>query len=284
MTPASVTRAETAVAETPVSERNGPGRPEAGVLTDDFLLVDIDRFQGPFDLLLHLIREQDIDVFDIPISRITQQFLVAIEGIEVADLEGAGEFLEMAATLIRIKAQMLLPRASVDEDEDPRAELVRRLLEYELVREVSSRLRVSEAQRSRRYGKGFMPPRIKAEVVEQPLKTSWDEVHEAALGITLPDPSIYQHHVTLRPVAMEEKVDLILDSLRSQPSVRFSSLIRPWAERAHSVMTFLAGLELGRRRAVNLRQSKHFSELWFFRPGNEQVGEEDLENQTEASH
>ena len=232
---------------------------------EDFFQIDVERFQGPLDLLLHLIRQQDIDVFDIPISRITRQFLVAIQGIEAGDLENAGEFLEMAATLIRIKAQMLLPRPGADEDEDPRAELVRRLLEYELVREVSSRLRVSEAQRSRRFSKGYIPPRVRREVVEKPLETTWDEVFEAALGVTLPDPATYEHHVTLRPVAMEEKVDLILDTLRRQTSVKFSSLVRPWVERAHAVMTFLAGLELGRRRSVRLKQSKPFSELWLFR-------------------
>ncbi|MBT4188543.1 MAG: segregation/condensation protein A, partial [Gemmatimonadales bacterium] len=82
------------------------GKAERG----DFFLVEFDRFQGPLDLLLHLIRSQDIDIFDIPISTITKQFLRAIKDLEVSDLDGAGEFLEMAATLIRIKAQMLLPR------------------------------------------------------------------------------------------------------------------------------------------------------------------------------
>ncbi len=113
---------------------------------EDFLLVDLDRFQGPLDLLLHLIRQQDIDIFDIPIATITDQFLVAVQEIGVEDLDGAGEFLEMAATLIRIKAQMLLPRPVDEEDEDPRAELVRRLLEYEQIREISSRLSRSEAE------------------------------------------------------------------------------------------------------------------------------------------
>jgi len=285
VTTASTASGAPAAAPRGVALVDGTGAEAApsGTSRDGFLRVDIDRFQGPLDLLLHLIRQQDVDVFDIPISRITQQFLVAIEGIEASDLEGAGEFLEMAATLIRIKAQMLLPRTASEEDEDPRAELVRRLLEYELVREVSTRLRVSEAHRSRRFGKGFMPPRTKAEVVDQPLQTSWEDVHEAALTITLPDPLLYQHHVTLRPVAMEEKVDLILDSLRASPKVRFSSLIRPWAERAHGVMTFLAGLELGRRRAVSLRQTKPFSELWFFRPKESAPSETEHQQEAETA-
>ena len=104
------------------------------------MVVELDRFQGPLDLLLHLIREQDVDIFDIPIAKITDAFLAAIQGIRADQLEGAGEFLEMAATLIRIKAQMLLPRHEGEEDQDPRAELVRRLLEYEQIREISTRL------------------------------------------------------------------------------------------------------------------------------------------------
>jgi hypothetical protein len=108
------------------------------VRSDDRFVVDLERFQGPLDLLLHLIRSQDIDIFDIPIADITAQFVAAIEGVEGRlSLERAGEFLEMAATLVRIKAQMLLPRhEDLLEDEDPRSELVRRLLEYELFREI----------------------------------------------------------------------------------------------------------------------------------------------------
>ena len=94
---------------------------ESPLEQEDFLVIDIERFQGPLDLLLHLIRQQDIDVFEIPVARITRQFLAAIEGIEAKDLDNAGEFIEMAAGLIHIKAQMLLPRHGETEDEDPRA-------------------------------------------------------------------------------------------------------------------------------------------------------------------
>ena len=109
---------------------------------DGAFIVELERFHGPLDLLLHLIRQQDIDIFDIPIARITEQFLRAIEGVEALGLDRAGEFLEMAATLVRIKAQMLLPRRTDEAGEfvDPRAELVQRLLEYEHFREVAARL------------------------------------------------------------------------------------------------------------------------------------------------
>ena len=216
---------------------------EETVPREGFLLVEIERFQGPLDLLLHLIRTQDIDVFDIPISRITDQFLQAIRGIGARDLDGAGEFLEMAATLIRIKAQMLLPRSVEDEDEDPRAELVRRLLEYEQIRDISQRLSAAEADRARRFAKGFNPPRPRRPVAETPLQTTWEEVFDAALRVETPEPQ-RQHRVTPRTISMEDKVVLILDSLRETTRVEFSRLLLGFEDKMHGVMTFLAGLEL----------------------------------------
>jgi segregation and condensation protein A len=216
----------------------------AGLKRGEFLLVELDRFQGPLDLLLHLIRQQDIDIFDIPIATITEQFLAAIEGIGVEDLDGAGEFLEMAATLIRIKAQMLLPRPGDEDEEDPRAELVRRLLEYEQIREVSSRLASAEAERGRRFGKGYV---------------------EAAMAVELPHPSARAHRVTTGFVALEEKIQLILETLGEVSRIEFSALLEPWRDRMHGVMTLLAGLELSRQRAVTLRQARLFSELWIIR-------------------
>jgi segregation and condensation protein A len=236
---------------------------------EGFLLVEIDRFQGPLDLLLHLIRTQDIDVLDIPISRITKQFLLAIKSLDATDLDGAGEFLEMAATLIRIKAQMLLPRPAEDEEEDPRAELVRRLLEYEQIREVTLRLRAAEADRGRRFGKGYVPPRPKRTVLDVPLETTWDEVFEAALLVEMPPARRVDHRVTTRPVSMEEKTVLILAQLKRGAKIRFSELLVDFKERSHGVMTFLAGLELTRRRVLFMRQSRPFTELWLYRREDE---------------
>jgi segregation and condensation protein A len=242
---------------------------------EGFLVVEIDRFQGPLDLLLHLIRTQDVDVFDIPIARITDQFLTAIKGLDPRDLDGAGEFLEMAAALIHIKAQMLLPRPDDDEDEDPRAELVRRLLEYEQIREISQRLSVAEADRTRRHGKGYVPPRPKKPLEEVPLETTWDEVFAAALLVEMPIPRQREHRVTQRSVTMEEKAVLILDALKQSTSVEFSKLVRGFRERSHGVMTFLAGLELTRRRILFLRQTRPFSELWIYRR-NDELAEEPI--------
>ena len=245
---------------------------ESPLEQEDFLVIDIERFQGPLDLLLHLIRKQDIDVFEIPIARITRQFLAAIEGIGAEDLDNAGEFVEMAAGLIHIKAQMLLPRHGETEDEDPRAELVRRLLEYEQIRDVSERLASAEAERARRFGKGFLEPRPRQPMEETPLETTWDEVYAAALLVMPPEPRIRMHYVTTRPVAMEDKMNLILGALDRVGRIEFSRLVRPFKSRAHSVMTLLAGLELSRRRRVKLRQVEMFSELWMY-PGADANGD-----------
>ena len=239
------------------------------IAREGFLVVELERFQGPLDLLLHLIRQQDLDIFEIPIARITDQFLTAIQGIEADQLEGAGEFLEMAATLIRIKAQMLLPRHEGEEDQDPRGELVRRLLEYEQIREIASRLQGAEAERARRFGKGFVPPRPRPAPTDTPLESTWDEVLDAALRIELPETIDRRHRIAGRTVAMEDKVLLIARALAEQARIEFSRLLRGFEDRTHGVMTLLAGLEMSRRRELFLRQVSPFSELWLYRRGEE---------------
>ncbi len=238
------------------------------VLVDDgAFMVELDRFQGPLDLLLHLIREQDIDIFDIPIAKITAQFLAAISGVEALGLDRAGEFLELAATLVRIKAQMLLPRpGDLDgELEDPRAELVRRLLEYEHFREVARRLEEGEADRVRHFGRGYVPlrPAPGPEVVA--LELTWEELWAAALliGERARPPS--DHHVAARAVPLEDKLTLIRETLARVQRVTFRKLVAPFGDRLHAVVTFMAGLELSRRRWASLRQQAPFTELWFYR-------------------
>jgi len=230
-----------------------------------FLIVDLERFRGPLDLLLHLIKQQDIDIFEIPISKITRQFLLAIRSMSVEQIDNAGEFMEMAANLLRIKARMLLPNSTMSDDDDPRAELVYRLLEYEQIQEIRAHLSVAESQRSRQFGKGFVSPINRIEKVEVILDTTWDEVYAAATSVTVPSVNIVEHKVTTRLVAMEDKVDLILLTLQRLKRVEFSGLLKPFESKMHGVMTLLAGLELARKRKVKLRQAKAFSELWMYR-------------------
>lgn len=235
------------------------------IFADGPFVVELDRFSGPLDLLLHLIREQDIDVFDIPIAQITAQFLQVVTSVERLGLDRAGEFLEMAATLVRIKAQMLLPRRTdaTGELEDPRAELVRRLLEYEHFREASLRFEAAELDRRRHHARGYVPPRaVPAQVTE--LELGWDELFRAALTIGSRVRAPVQHYVTGRAIPIEEKIELILQTLETRQRVEFRRLVAPYGDRLHGVVTLMAGLELARQRALALRQSEPFAELWFY--------------------
>jgi segregation and condensation protein A len=245
-------------------------RPEE---VDDLLVVELDQFEGPLDLLLHLIREQDIDIFDIPIARITKQFLAAIGSVEELGLDRAGEFLELAATLIRIKSQMLLPRRVDDtgELEDPRAELVRRLLEYEHFRDAADRLEDAEADRARHYARGYVPPRPPPDPDDLELEMDWADLWDALYEVIERTRPAEEHHVHGRLVTLEEKVELILDTLSKLTRVEFRQLLAEHPDRLHAVATLTAALELARRREVAMRQSKPFAPLWIYPRGGEDI-------------
>ena len=247
---------------------------DAAAPVQDPFEIDLERFHGPLDLLLHLIRNQDVDIFDIPIARITQQFLAAIQGVERLELERAGEFLEMAATLVRIKAQMLFPRRGEDdEDEDPRAELVRRLLEYEHFREAARVMERAERERARRWGRGFVEARPAPRLADLPLETTWDEVWTAArmLAERLDAPETV-HHVRGREVKMEDKIAEIMAALDRMRRVEFAQLVSPWGTRIHAVASLLACLELAKRSVVRVRQAGPFAQLWIYRATAEKGG------------
>ncbi|MGH7501584.1 MAG: segregation and condensation protein A [Longimicrobiales bacterium] len=241
-------------------------------------VVELERFTGPLELLLHLIREQDIDIFDIPIAQITAQFLAAIEGVGSLGLDRAGEFLEMAALLVRIKAQMILPRRVAEGEvlEDPRAELVRRLLEYEHYREAAFRLEAAESDRRRRHARGWVPPRTSPVVTE--FRIDWEDVWSAALAVgerARPRP---EHHVAPRAVPLEDKIGLIVQTLKRVMRVEFARLVRPYGDRLHGVVTLLAGLELAKRRELVMRQGQPFTPLWFYKRKEESTDAADADH------
>jgi segregation and condensation protein A len=232
----------------------------------DRFVVELERFQGPLDLLLHLIRAQDIDIFDIPIAQITEQFVAAVQDVERRlSLERAGEFLEMAATLVRIKAQMLLPRRDdLLEEQDPRSELVRRLLEYELFRQVAYALADAQADRALHRGKGYVEPRIPGDLLELPLQLTLEQFVKVALSLPAP-PVVRPHKAPVRPVTVDEKVALWFEALKQTARVPFKSFMRRWKTRIHAVMSFLAVLELAKRGSVKLGQESHFGTLWIYK-------------------
>jgi segregation and condensation protein A len=238
----------------------------------DLYSVDLERFQGPLDLLLHLIRKQDIDIFDIPIARITAQFLAALESVDRLELERAGDFLEMAATLVRVKAQMLFPRRPGEEEDDPRADLVRRLLEYEHFRDSARALERLERERARLHAKGYVEVRTPHPRVETPLDTTWDELWAAVreLGSRLEEPD-GGFTVSTRLVQIEEMIEAVLEAVRLRPRVEFSVMVRPWGTRMHAVVSLLACLELAKQSTLRLRQRHPFEPLWVYRRGLEEA-------------
>lgn len=243
-------------------------RPRSPIDGIEPFLVELDRFQGPLELLLHLIRSQDIDIFDIPIARITRQFQAAIaEGLEDMPLERAGEFLEMAASLIRIKAQLLLPRPEkLDWEEDPRAELVRRLLEYEHFQDVVHVLERAEAQRGRHFGKGFIPERPAPEGMRPELDVSLRDLLEAMQRIPEPPPPVRVRPPT-KSVTVEEKMSLLGRLFEKARRVAFERLFKPWGTRAHATAAFLAALEMAKQQLLRIEQTRPFGPIWLFAGG-----------------
>lgn len=229
-------------------------------------VVELDRFQGPLDLLLHLIRAQDVDIFDIPIAQITEQFRRAIEGLERRlSLERAGEFLEMAATLVRIKAQWLLPRPPGEWfEEDPRSELVRRLLEYEMFHELARALSDRQAERAQHFGRGYVPPRPPPREVWVPPEVSLEDLLGVARSLPAP-PKKRPHRAPQRPITLEEKIAALREALAEKARVTFEAFVAPSGLRIHAVMSLLACLELAKQRFVRLRQERPFRTLWIYR-------------------
>lgn len=253
------------IVETRASATPATVRSRSPLIGVEPFFVELDRFRGPLDLLLHLIRAQDIDIFDIPIAGITKQFLAAIsDDLDDMQLERAGEFLEMAASLIRIKAQLLLPRPEhLDWEEDPRAELVRRLLEYEHFQDVVHVLQRAEAQRGRHFAKGHIEPRILRTENRQVLQLTLVEFLEAAVRIPEPPPPVHVRPPS-QTVTVQEKVSLIQRLFEKTKRVSFKRLFGPWGTRAHVAAALLASLEMAKQQFIRIEQATPFAPIWLF--------------------
>ncbi|MEE9208571.1 MAG: segregation/condensation protein A [Gemmatimonadota bacterium] len=241
-----------------------PRRPP-GLLQVEPFVVELDRFQGPLDLLLHLIRSQDIDIFDIPIARVTTQFQDALgTGMDKLSLDRAGEFVEMAATLIRVKAQLLLPRpGTANWDEDPRQDLVRRLLEFEHFQDVVHVLATAESQRARHFGKGYVAARPIPKPVRPALEVDMIDFLEAAVRIPRTRPAA---HVMppISVVSVQEKTSFIRELMRGAKRLAFDTVLAPFRTRPHAVASLLACLELAKQRILRMEQTAPFGSIWLF--------------------
>jgi segregation and condensation protein A len=228
--------------------------------------VKLDVFEGPFDLLLFLIRKNEVDIFNIPIAKITEQFVTYIEVMKILDLDVAGDFIEMAAILMHIKSRMLLPHPEgIDDDyEDPRSELVSRLLEYKRFKEVSHELDTMEDTRRklfpRRYFK-FIP------TTEEPTTEEYlDDVSLFDLMVAFRKaldnmPKITYHEVRKIEVTIEEQSEFILNQLKDKKVLLFQDLVKEIKEKIILIVTFIAILELCKAGKITIRQSQLFDDI-----------------------
>ncbi|UCF38428.1 MAG: segregation/condensation protein A [Acidobacteriota bacterium] len=224
--------------------------------------VDLDIFEGPLDLLLHLIRTEEVDIYDIPISRITDQYLQYLEMMKDLNITVAGEYLVMAATLIHIKSRMLLPPDPVQEGEeeppDPRQELVDRLLEYERFKKAAGLLHDRQVIEDSIWVRGGNE--FEEEEKEAVSATVFDLVKAFHSMVERHKEQVvmeFAHeHVTL-----EQKLDELRQLIRVKKEILFSSFLENPISRIHLVVTFFALLEMTRLAEVMLFQENLFSDI-----------------------
>jgi len=228
--------------------------------------VKLEIFEGPLDLLLFLIKKNEIDIYDIPISLITQQYLNYLEMMRNLDLEVAGEFILMAATLIRIKAQMLLPKTEEEElEEDPRAELISALLEYKKYKELSAVLKDKEKERSRFFPRSDFSYLQSEDEKEDDIDVTLSDLLTAFQKVCRSVPEEIFHRVKIEEISLDQRIDHILSCLRNREKVKFAELFLDNPIRLVMVVTFIAILELIRLRKIKILQKRSFSEIWVCR-------------------
>lgn len=226
--------------------------------------VKLASFEGPLDLLLFLIRKAEVDIYNIPIAKITQQYLEYLEIIQLLDLESASDFILMAATLMRIKSQMLLPKQALEDEEeeleDPRQELVYRLLEYKRFKDVAVDLSKKEDESRKSYNRGSFEMEqeaggdVELDVTLFDLIAAFKEVYHRNLEKPV-------HRVYETPVTLEQRLAFIRDKLSADGEIKFSQLFGEQDGKIVWIVTFIALLELIKKRAVSAMQHGPFQEI-----------------------
>jgi segregation and condensation protein A len=237
--------------------------------------VKLEAFEGPLDLLLHLIKKEELDIYDIPIARVTRQYLEYIELMRMLDLDVAGEFIVLASDLMRIKARMLLPKPEeLEEEGDPRADLVRRLLEYRKFKEVAADLKGREGERLDIYTRGWTP-----EVTEEPIvemqETSIFKLLDVMRTVMFRFGQEDVHKIIREEIKVEEKIAELESALASVDGVAFRTYVESCGSKMEVLVVFIALLELIRLGKVMIYQKTAFGEIWMsgVREENDGVGE-----------
>jgi segregation and condensation protein A len=242
----------------------------------DALEVFLEAFEGPLDLLLYLIRRQNLDILDIPIAEITRQYMDYIDLMKDIKLELAAEYLVMAAMLAEIKSRMLLPRpVEVDDEDDPRAELIRRLQEYERYKQAAE-----DIERMPRVGRDVFPLAIEApekQVLIEPPEISLQELLIAARQAMTRAEMFSHHHIQMEALSVRERMSAVLDKVGSDGFTPFTALFRPEEGRMGVVVSLLAVLELIKESLIELVQAEPFAPIHIRAAGSTAVYEENLQ-------
>ena len=220
-------------------------------------VIELEEFSGPLDLLLHLRREEQIEIADIPIARIADQFLQAVHEL---GLNQAADYLDMASRLVRLKAQMLLPRQSEEDGwEDPRAELVRRLLEYQQIREVAVWMGRAAERRAEQFARGYLP--APPELPPPPLTLNLIDLLTAVERVLAGIPFPVLHRVVARPLDVEAATRRIEGLLAEHAEIRWLDALGSRPTIVDVLSTLLALLELAKRGSLTLAQPTPFSPM-----------------------
>lgn len=228
--------------------------------------IKLEQFEGPLDLLLFFIKRDELDIYDIPISKITREFLEYVNIIKMLDLEVAGDFILMASTLMHIKVRMLLPKEVDEKGEeiDPRADLIAALLEYKKYKEVSEELSFMESNIRKisfrgnyEYDEKTSPPEFETLLKNVTIFDLAKAFRKAIEGVKPPPV----HEIRKISVTLEEQIQYIMDRVDQEREVHFMSLVEHMREKIRIVITFIALLELVKSAKIRIKESPEFNEF-----------------------
>lgn len=236
--------------------------PQDLYIPPDALSVFLETFQGPLDLLLYLIKKQNIDILDIPIAEITRQYIEYVDMMREEHFELAAEYLVMAAMLAEIKSRMLLPRPELEEEEgeDPRAELVRRLQEYERFKQAAQDLdALNRVDRDFYIAEALAPP-MPIEAVKPQL--ALEELYNALREVIRRAELYFDHHVDREILSIRERMTIILSTINAEKFIEFTTLFTAEEGRMGIVVSLIAILELVRQQVIEIVQSEPYASIY----------------------
>ena len=237
----------------------------------------LDIFEGPLDLLLHLIKEQKMDIYDIPIVEITKQYMDYLELMESLDLEMVGEYLVMAAELARIKSQTLLPaqdeceESNQVEGDDPRAELMRRLREYQRYRDAAFELRLKEHDKQQIFVRGGDIEVGKNSEEKEMVEATVFDLLKAYQKIVDKKSLEEDYEIEISDMSVTDRVQYIMEILNASESITFESLFTILNTKQEIIVTFLAVLELMRLKLLRIQQTQHFETIRIYRGADQET-------------